>query len=117
MLYQLLTFFITIHHPKCVGLSHKVSYVYNEETWVVQLHHIYEFVLSEIQLIEYNSNTNFSNYISELAVTIFNIVSIIIILLIILLLLFIHSYQQFICYYIIIYLDILQQVRYFKHKF
>lgn len=85
MLYQLLTFFITIHHPKCVGLSHKVSYVYNEKTWIVQLHHIYEFVLSEIQLIEYNSNPNILTYISELAVTIFNIVSIIIILL-----LFIH---------------------------
>lgn len=93
MLYQLLTFFIKIHHPKCVGLSHEVSYVFNEETWIIQLHYIYEFVLSEIQLIEYNSNPNLSNYISELAVTIFNIVSFIIILLI-LLLLFIHSYLK-----------------------
>lgn len=108
MLYKLLTFFIKIHHPKCVGLSHKVSYIYNEETWVVQLHHIYEFVLSEIQLIEYNSTPKFSNYISELAVTIFNIVSIIIILLLLLLILFIHSYQKCICYYIVIYLGIFQ---------
>lgn len=43
--------------------------------WIVQLFQIYEFVRREIQQIKNNSNPNFFNYISELAVTIFNIVS------------------------------------------
>ncbi|XP_029344827.1 serine-protein kinase ATM [Acyrthosiphon pisum] len=42
--------------------------------WIVQLYQIYEFVRREIQQIKNNSNPNFFNYISELAVTIFNIV-------------------------------------------
>jgi len=43
--------------------------------WIAQLYEIYEFVRREIQLIKNNSNPNFSNYISELAVTIFSTVS------------------------------------------
>ncbi|XP_026809071.1 serine-protein kinase ATM isoform X1 [Rhopalosiphum maidis] len=73
-LYNLLTLFIKIHHPKCIDFNHKDSYAYNENKWIVQLHHIYEFVRREILQIKNNSNPNFLNYISELAVTIFNIV-------------------------------------------
>ncbi|CAH1736405.1 unnamed protein product, partial [Aphis gossypii] len=73
-LYNLLTLFIKIHHPKCIDFNHKESYVYNENMWIDKLYHIYEFVRREILQIKNNSNPNFFNYISELAVTIFNIV-------------------------------------------
>lgn len=43
--------------------------------WIDKLYHIYEFVRHEILQIKNNSNPNFFNYISELAVTIFNIVN------------------------------------------
>jgi len=43
--------------------------------WIDKLYHIYEFVRREILQIKNNSNPNFFNYISELAVTIFNIVN------------------------------------------
>lgn len=74
MLYQLLTVFIKIHHPKNVSFDHKASYIFNQELWVTKLHHIYDFVCREIQLKKNYSNPNFANYISELAVTIFNVV-------------------------------------------
>lgn len=75
MLYQMLTFFIKAHHPNCVSFNHKVSYVFNERTWIVQLNHIYEFVRREIQQTKNNNNPNFSNYITDLAVTIFKMVN------------------------------------------
>lgn len=75
MLYQMLTIFIKIHHPKCVSFDHKASYIFNKELWINQLHHIYDFVCHEIQLEKNYSNPNFTNYISELAVTIFNVVN------------------------------------------
>lgn len=70
----MLNFFIKIHHPKSIDLNHKVSYFFNENMWIAQLYQIYEFVSHEIQQGKNNSNPNFSNYISELAVTIFNLV-------------------------------------------
>jgi len=75
VLYKLLIFFIKIHHPKCIGFHHKVSYVFNEKLWIIKLYQIYEFVCREIQQSKNNFNPNFSNYISELAVTIFNMVN------------------------------------------
>lgn len=71
----MLTFFINIHHPKYVNFSHKVSYTYNDKLWNEQLYQVYEFVCREIKQVKNNSNPKFSTYISELAVTIFNIVS------------------------------------------
>ncbi|XP_060874698.1 serine-protein kinase ATM isoform X2 [Metopolophium dirhodum] len=73
-LYNLLTLFIKIHHPKCLDFNHEDSYAYNKNMWIVQLYQMYEFVRREIQQIKNNSNPNFVSYISELAVTIFNIV-------------------------------------------
>lgn len=64
-----------MHHPKCNDFNHKESYAYDKNMWIIQLYQIYEFVRREIHQIKNKSNPNFSNYISELAVTIFNIVS------------------------------------------
>lgn len=74
-LYQLLSFFIKIHHPKCIKFNHKASYAFNERIWIEELYQIYEFVRREIQQIKNNSNPNFSSYISDLAVNIFNMVN------------------------------------------
>lgn len=75
ILYQLLTFFIKVHHPKCINFYHKASYVFNEVIWIEQLYQIYDFVFREIQQSKNNSNPNFSNYISDLAVNIFIMVN------------------------------------------
>lgn len=78
-LYQLLTIFIKVHHPKCIDLNHKVSYVHNKQLWISHLYQIYEFVCHEIQQSRNNANPNFSNFISELAITIFKTVNYLII--------------------------------------
>jgi len=71
----MLTLFVKIHHPKFIDFNHKETYAHNKNNWIIQLYQIYEFVRREIQQIKNNSNPNFCNYISELAVTIFNIVN------------------------------------------
>jgi hypothetical protein len=67
----LLTFFIQIHHPKCIGINHPVSYAFDKKIWINQLYKIYEFVHREVQQTKNNLYPTFLNYISELAVTSF----------------------------------------------